>query len=162
VSYDLDAYRLPADLTEKALMELLETGEAEERAVPLSAEERERLVSALQAVDPSAERHDLDGETELGKDTLQLFIGEAGVTINVPYHGLDETGRSPMDLAFAYADVLTAHGLTVWDPQSESIVGGDDEGDRRAATDRFVATSGLVEQLGEGEPAPSRWKFWKR
>jgi hypothetical protein len=158
VSYDLEAYRLPADLSAQALAELLERDEAEARALPLTADDRERLAAALQAVDPSAERHDGDDEIELGTDALQCFIDETAVTMNIPYHGLDDAGRSPLDQAFAYADVLTAHGLTVWDPQSESIVTGEED-DRSAATNRFAATSDIVDQLAE--PAP-RWKFWKR
>ncbi len=158
MSYDLDAYRMPADLSERALAKLFEEDEAEERALPLTAEDRERLALALQAVDPSAERHDGDGEIELDSDALQLFISESGVTMNVPYHGLGDSGRSPIEKAYAYADVLATHGLTVWDPQSEMIVSAD-ETDRRAATDRFAATSDMVDQLAD--PAP-RWKFWKR
>ena len=64
-----------------------------------------------------------------------------------------------MARAFAYADVLTAQGLTVWDPQSDSIVTGDD-GERRSASDRFAATSEMVEHMTEDRPP--RWKFWQR
>ena len=154
MSYDLEAYRLPADLTEKARTLLLEEG-GEDHALPLTPEERLKLADALQAVDPSVERHERGGEFELGDETMQVFVDESGVTMNLPYHG----SGAAMERAFAFADVLTAHGLTVWDPQSDSIVGAD-SGDRDAAADRFAATSGMVEQLSE--PPPPRWKFWKR
>ena len=144
---------MPADLTRKALTKLLEEG-GEEHALPLTPEERLQLADALQAVDPSVERHERDDEFELGDETIQVFVDESGVTMNIPYHG----SGAAMERAFAFADVLTAHGLTVWDPQSESIVGSD-TAERDAATDRFAATSDMVERLGE--PAP-RWKFWKR
>jgi hypothetical protein len=161
MSYDLDAFRMPAGMPPKSLIELLETGEAEEHALELSGDDRERLAVALLAVDAAAERHDHDDEVEIENDGLQLFIAASGVTVNVPYHGLGDGGETPMDRAFAYADVMTAHGLTVWDPQAESIVTGDDGDALRTATDRFGATSDLADRLTDPDPTP-RWKFWKR
>jgi hypothetical protein len=159
MSYDLEALRLPAGLSEQARAELFERDATAEQALPLTADDRQRLASALQAADPALERHEDDTGIELDSDAPQLFIEASGVTMNIPYHGLDDAGRSPLDRAFAYADVITGHGLTVWDPQAEAIVSADED-DRAAATDRFAATSDRVEQLVD--PAPPRWKFWKR
>lgn len=147
MSYDLVGHRLPPGASPE---------DGEERAIPLSPDEQERLAGALHAVDPSAERIDGDDFIELFTDAVQVFVERPGVTINVPYHGSDP---SPMNRAFEYAAVVTAHGLTVWDPQADAVVEGDDASARRA-NDRFAATSQLVDQLGD-TPTP-RWKFWKR
>jgi hypothetical protein len=164
MSYDLTAYRLPPDLSSKQLTKLLERDDPEARAIPFSPDERSRLAAALLAVDPSAERIDGDDFIEIAADAMQVFVEESGAVINIPYHGLGDAGSTTMDRAFEYTDVMTAHGLTVWDPQSGEIVEGDDEG-RQTATDRFAATSDIAANLSEDglgdEPAP-RWKFWKR
>jgi hypothetical protein len=164
MSYDLNAYRLPTGLSPKELTKLLEKDEAEGRTISLTAEDRERLAAALHAVDPTAERSDGDDSIEIFTDAIQVFAYESGAVINIPYHGLGDAGSTTMDRAFAYADVMTAHGLTVWDPQATAIVEGDDA-DKRTATNRFAATSDIASQLSEDElgdePAP-RWKFWKR
>jgi hypothetical protein len=69
-----------------------------------------------------------------------------------------------MDRAFEYAAVMTAHGLTVWDPQADAIVGGDDDS-ARVAENRFAATSELVGNMAHDDDSgrrTSRWTFWKR
>jgi hypothetical protein len=157
MSYDLAAYRLPSDLSPKQVTKLLER-DAEDHAIPFAAGERDRLAAALLAVDPSAERIDGDDFIEIVADAMQVFVEETGAVINIPYHGLGDAGSTTMDRAFEYTDVMSAHGLIVWDPQAGEIVVGDDR-EKRIATDRFAATSDLTAQLSDEAP---RWKFWKR
>ena len=65
MSHQLDAYRLPAGMS---VEELLEADDPEELSVPLSEDERRRLLDALAAVDPDAERVDGDQFVQFDSD----------------------------------------------------------------------------------------------
>jgi hypothetical protein len=163
VSYDLQAYKLPAGMTPETFVALLEESEEEDQGAVISAEERRALAEALAALDPAAERFDTEDGAEVILDTTQVLIGERDVVVNAPYHGAAST-PSPIDRAFACADVLIAHGLIVWDPQADALVPAGDDHD--AARDRFSATSDLTAELLLGDQPPSgrtaRWQLWKR
>jgi len=157
VSYDLYGYRVPAGMTAKALVE---SDDPEALCEPMPAEDRERLAEALVGIDPSAERIDGEDFIELDADGMQVFLYETESAINVPYHATGAEGEAVMERAFAYAEVMTrVGGLTMWDPQTEEVVGSPGH-DPAAAAEQFGATSQVVEDMA-GE-RPSRWRFWKR
>ena len=113
----------------------MESDDPEALCEPMPAEERERLAVAL-----------------MGYETESA--------INVPYHATGAEGQAVMERAFAYAEVMTrVGGLTMWDPQTEEVVGSPGH-DPAAAAEQFGATSQVVEDMA-GE-RPSRWRFWKR
>lgn len=164
MSYDLEAFRIPPGMSPRDLNKLLTEGAPEEHAAALSHEEMERLADALMAVDPSAERHDAEAFVEIDTDSFQVSVTSAGASLTIPNPGLGHAGDTTRDRAFAYDDVMTAHGLTVWDPQTESIVGGGDD-DRASAARMFGATSELVRDVADEDREPTArrgWKFWKR
>lgn len=170
MSYDLHAYRFPAGVSPKQLQKVLQTGDPDEHSERLSDDERERLAEALMAVDPSADRHGEGDFIQIDTEAMQLSVDTSGAEITIPYHGLGDAGTTAMDRAFEYADVMTAAGFTVWDPQTESVV-GDGDYDKTSATRKFGATSELVRDMaeeddmaGEDEPpeAVPRWMFWRR
>ena len=164
MSYDLEAFRVPPEMTpdEFYASEEREAASLEDEAPP-TADERaamERLADALEAIDPTAERADGDTFIEINTESLQvsLYPNEAAVTI--PYWFEGDEADAVMERAFEYARVLRdVGGYTVYDPQNEQVVGDE----RGTAAETYRGTMGAVRRIGE-EVAPKRrgWKFWQR
>jgi hypothetical protein len=113
-------------------------------------------------------RHDPFLELRPGR--VSLSAGTPPKQLERILNGLGDASTNTMDRAFEYADAMTAAGLRFWDPQTESMVGGEDH-DATSATRKFAATSQVVREMAdddetadEAEPseAPPRWKLWRR
>ena len=163
MSYDLYACRFPDGLSTDELMRLLEEGDPEEHELPLSSQDIADVADALMAVEPTAQRHDGAAFVQIDADTLDVLVEPTGATVTIPYHGDAESAAATMDRAFRYAEALTAAGLTVWDPQTGSLVG--DGHDPASAARMFAGTSERVREMALADHAPakrSRWAFWRR
>jgi hypothetical protein len=160
MSYDLSAFPLPAGMSAAEYVE----SEAYESAddSPPTEEERaamERAAAALMALDPSAERIDLEHDIEINADTVQisLFAREAGISVPYWYEGAE--ADAVMDRVFAYARVLAETlGYTVWDPQTATVVEAG-AADRGAATEILSDISGRMDEIAQPARRPW-WKIW--
>ena len=157
MSYDLYAFAVPAGMTAGGFAESGERETGEEG--PPTGEQRagmERAAEALLAVDPAAERDDGDDWIEINADAMQVSLFAREAAISMPYWGGD--ADAVMERAFAYARVLRETlGYTVWDPQTETVVG--DEPDRGPAAEVFATTSERVDAL-VAPPRRPWWKIW--
>jgi hypothetical protein len=163
VSYDLDAFAVPAGVSPE---DFLESGERERLAEdesPPTEDQRaamNRAAEALLAVDPTAERADGDDWIQINAATMQVTLSPREAAVNIPYWGGD--ADAVMAQAFDYARVIgETLGFTVWDPQTGEIVDLDAP-DRETAAARFADISSRMEEIVATPPPRPRpwWKIW--
>ena len=164
MSYDLDAVRLPAGM---AIEEFYESGAREELAeddtppTPGEREEMERLATALQAVDGSAERFDGDDVIDINDQFVQVSVYAKEAGISIPYHFDGPEAQAATSRALAYARVLReVGGYTIYDPQTEEVVDGSHSTLGEYAGGR-AATKRIADEMASSD-SPPRWKFWLR
>jgi hypothetical protein len=161
MSYDVHAFPVPAGMSAAEYVES-DAYEALDDAPP-TPEEREamaRAATALQAVDPSAERlEDADFIELVTHDAIQVNVYARSAAINVPYWYEGTEADAVMERVFAYARVISETlGYTVWDPQTGTVV-EPGAGGHADAAEIMGDITGRMGEIVQPQRRPW-WKIW--
>ncbi len=158
MSYDLIGVRLaPGEDPQTAVDRLEELADDDTQPGDPAWAQIERLGDALAALSDASEVEDVDGGVEVSLNEFQIHVYEHEATVTIPYW--EGTGAEALAQVDRYLEVLRGAGFTVWDPQTEQVVG--DRGDVAAG---FAASMDAVRPVLEAAEAPRRrrWPFGRR